>query len=141
LGPTKNRPPSPPGRIISAAPKISGLFTSEQRKLVIIGGDSLLCQFLHIHFGPRLQDASKSCVRINLNWSDPYLTLSSRDSRIPALIRNGLQEKKRSVFVVVGDRSKEVIVHLHYILSSMDIQQKNKAVLWAYKTKLIGFTR
>ena len=28
------------------------------------------------------------------------------DSRIPALIRNGVQEKKRSFFVVVGDRQK-----------------------------------
>lgn len=63
-----------------------------------------------------------------------------RDSRIPALIRNGVQEKKRSFIVVVGDRSKDVIVHLHYIMSSMDLKQ-NKSVLWAYKNKLLGFTR
>ncbi|GJN70490.1 killer toxin resistant protein [Purpureocillium lilacinum] len=61
------------------------------------------------------------------------------DQRIQTLIRNGLQEKKRSCFVVVGDRSKDVIVHLHYIMSSMDIKQ-NKSVLWAYKNKLLGFT-
>ncbi|KAF4635158.1 hypothetical protein G7Y89_g2950 [Cudoniella acicularis] len=61
------------------------------------------------------------------------------DSRIPALIRNGVQEKKRSFIVVVGDRSKDVIVHLHYIMSSMDMKQ-NKSVLWAYKNKLLGFT-
>ncbi|KKA30179.1 hypothetical protein TD95_001178 [Thielaviopsis punctulata] len=61
------------------------------------------------------------------------------DQRIPALIRNGLQEKKRSFFVVVGDRSKDVIVHLHYIMSSMDLTQ-NKSVLWAYEKKLLGFT-
>lgn len=61
------------------------------------------------------------------------------DSRIPALIRNGVQEKKRSFFVVVGDRSKEMIVHLHYIMSQMDIKQ-NKSVLWAYKNKLLNFT-
>ncbi|KAI9783462.1 MAG: killer toxin resistant protein [Peltula sp. TS41687] len=61
------------------------------------------------------------------------------DSRIPTLIRNGIQEKKRSFFVVVGDRAKDVIVHLHYILSSVDIRQ-NKSVLWAYKHKLLGFT-
>ncbi|KYK54626.1 hypothetical protein DCS_06586 [Drechmeria coniospora] len=61
------------------------------------------------------------------------------DQRIQTLIRNGLQEKKRSFFVVVGDRSKDVIVHLHYIMSSMDIKQ-NKSVLWAYKNKLLGFT-
>lgn len=50
-----------------------------------------------------------------------------------------MQEKKRSFFVVVGDRSKDVIVHLHYILSTVDIKQ-NKSVLWAYKNKLLGFT-
>jgi N-acetyltransferase 10 len=62
-----------------------------------------------------------------------------RDSRIPTLIRNGLQEKKRSFFVIVGDRAKEAIVHLYYIMSSMDVRQ-NKSVLWAYKHKLLGFT-
>ncbi|MCJ1272686.1 killer toxin resistant protein [Puttea exsequens] len=61
------------------------------------------------------------------------------DSRIPALIRNSIQEKKRSFFVVVGDRAKDVIVHLHYIMSSADIKQ-NKSVLWAYKKDLLGFT-
>ncbi|KAJ9270160.1 hypothetical protein DTO212C5_3654 [Paecilomyces variotii] len=61
------------------------------------------------------------------------------DSRIPALIRNGVQEKKRSFFVVVGDRAKEAIVNLHYILSSADVKQ-NKSVLWAYKKDLLGFT-
>ncbi|KAI9890838.1 MAG: hypothetical protein M1814_003622 [Vezdaea aestivalis] len=61
------------------------------------------------------------------------------DSRIPALIRNGIQEKKRSFIVIVGDRAKEVIVHLHYIMSSVDVKQ-NKSVLWAYKKELIGFS-
>ncbi|KAJ5186998.1 hypothetical protein N7449_009992 [Penicillium cf. viridicatum] len=61
------------------------------------------------------------------------------DSRIPALIRNGVQEKKRSFFVVVGDHAKDVIVHLHYIMSSVDVKQ-NKSVLWAYKKDLLGFT-
>ena len=61
------------------------------------------------------------------------------DSRIPALIRNGIQEKNRSFIVVVGDRAKDVIVHLHYIMSSVDIKQ-NKSVLWAYKKDLLGFT-
>ncbi|KAK3941365.1 nucleolar ATPase [Diplogelasinospora grovesii] len=61
------------------------------------------------------------------------------DSRIPTLIRNGLQEKKRSFFVVVGDHAKDAIVHLYYIMSSMDLRQ-NKSVLWAYKKQLLGFT-
>ncbi|KAK4192199.1 N-acetyltransferase 10 [Podospora australis] len=61
------------------------------------------------------------------------------DPRIPTLIRNGIQEKKRSFFVVVGDRAKDAIVYLHYIMSTMDVKQ-NKSVLWAYKNKLLGFT-
>lgn len=40
----------------------------------------------------------------------------------------------------MGDRAKDVIVHLHYIMSSVDIKQ-NKSVLWAYKKDLLGFTR
>jgi N-acetyltransferase 10 len=42
--------------------------------------------------------------------------------------------------VVVGDRGKDVILNLHYILGSADPKQ-NKSVLWAYKKDLIGFTR
>ncbi|PNS20274.1 RNA cytidine acetyltransferase [Sphaceloma murrayae] len=78
------------------------------------------------------------------------------DSRIPALIRNGAQasltrenrigevlticqEKKRSFFVVVGDRQKDVIVNLYHILLNVDLKL-NKSVLWAYKNKLLGFT-
>ena len=61
------------------------------------------------------------------------------DSRIPALIRNGIQEKKRTFFIIVGDHTKDTIVHLHYIMSSVDIKQ-NKSVLWAYKKDLLGFT-
>ncbi|KAK4664944.1 N-acetyltransferase 10 [Podospora pseudopauciseta] len=61
------------------------------------------------------------------------------DSRIPTLIRNGLQEKKRSFFVVVGDHAKDAIVHLYYIMSSMEVRH-NKQVLWTYKNKLLGFT-
>ena len=41
--------------------------------------------------------------------------------------------------MVVGDRAKDVIVHLHYIMSSVDIKQ-NKSVLWTYKKDLLGFT-
>ncbi|KAL9043898.1 MAG: hypothetical protein Q9214_002930, partial [Letrouitia sp. 1 TL-2023] len=62
-----------------------------------------------------------------------------RDPRIPALFRNGIQEKKRSFIVVVGDRAKDVIVNLHHVMSSEDIKQK-KSVLWAYKKDLLGFT-
>ncbi|OQO00480.1 RNA cytidine acetyltransferase [Cryoendolithus antarcticus] len=61
------------------------------------------------------------------------------DARIPALIRSGMQEKKRTFFVVVGDRQKDVIVNLYHILLNLDIKL-NKSVLWAYKNKLLGFS-
>lgn len=61
------------------------------------------------------------------------------DARIPALIRNGMQKKKRSFFVVVGDRQKDIIVNLYHILLNLDIKL-NKNVLWAYKNKLLGFS-
>ena len=56
------------------------------------------------------------------------------------LIEKMHQERKRSFIVVVGDRAKDVIVNLHYIMSSVNIKQ-NKSVLWAYKKNLLGFTR
>ncbi|KAL4907550.1 hypothetical protein BDW74DRAFT_149416 [Aspergillus multicolor] len=61
------------------------------------------------------------------------------DSRIPALIQNGIQEKKRNFFVIVGDRAKDIIVNLYHIRSQFDVKQ-NKSVLWAYKKDLLGFT-
>ncbi|ORY55939.1 GNAT acetyltransferase 2-domain-containing protein [Pseudomassariella vexata] len=61
------------------------------------------------------------------------------DSRIPALLKNGLQEKKRSFFVVIGDRSKDVIVNLHFIMTQSELRA-NKSVLWTYKNKMLGFT-
>ncbi|KAG6025609.1 hypothetical protein E4U40_002585 [Claviceps sp. LM458 group G5] len=61
------------------------------------------------------------------------------DSRIKALISNGMQEKKRSFFVVVGDHAKDTIVYLHHIMANANMKH-NKSVLWAYKSKLLGFT-
>ncbi|SCU96087.1 LANO_0E12420g1_1 [Lachancea nothofagi CBS 11611] len=61
------------------------------------------------------------------------------DSRIPALIRNGAQTKQRSFFVIVGDRARNQLPNLHYLMMSADLKM-NKSVLWAYKKKLLGFT-
>ncbi|CAH6719029.1 RNA cytidine acetyltransferase [[Candida] jaroonii] len=61
------------------------------------------------------------------------------DSRIPALIRNGVQEKERSFFFIVGDKAKNQLPNLHYLMMSADLKM-NKSVLWAYKKKLLGFT-
>lgn len=39
------------------------------------------------------------------------------DSRIPTLIRNTVQSHERSIFIIVGDRGRDQVVHLHHILS------------------------
>ncbi|KAK9239951.1 GNAT acetyltransferase 2-domain-containing protein [Lipomyces kononenkoae] len=61
------------------------------------------------------------------------------DARIPTLIRNGIQERKRSFFVIIGDHARDQLPNLHYLLTVVDIKM-NKSVLWAYKNKLLGFT-
>ncbi|KAK6460073.1 putative ATPase [Scheffersomyces coipomensis] len=61
------------------------------------------------------------------------------DARIPALIRNGVQSKERSFFFIVGDRARNQLPNLHYLMMSADLKM-NKSVLWAYKKKLLGFT-
>ncbi|KAI3405975.2 NAT10 [Candida oxycetoniae] len=61
------------------------------------------------------------------------------DARIPTLIRNGVQEKQRSFFIIVGDKARNQLPNLHYLMMSADLKM-NKSVLWAYKKKLLGFT-
>ena len=61
------------------------------------------------------------------------------DSRIPALIRNGVQTRQRSLFIIIGDRARNQLPNLHYLMMSADLRM-NKSILWAYKKKLLGFT-
>ncbi|EPX74824.1 N-acetyltransferase Nat10 [Schizosaccharomyces octosporus yFS286] len=61
------------------------------------------------------------------------------DSRIPALIKNGCQEKQRSFFVVVGDKARDQVVNLHWLLSQSKVAARPN-VLWMYKKDLLGFT-
>jgi len=54
------------------------------------------------------------------------------------LIEKSVEEKHRSMFLIIGDRGKEQVVNLHYFLSK--VQDKNKLdVLWCYKKEL-GFS-
>ncbi|CAG8791243.1 13850_t:CDS:2, partial [Acaulospora morrowiae] len=43
------------------------------------------------------------------------------DSRIPTIIKNGVQNKHRSFFVIVGDKGKDQVVNLHWILSQAQV--------------------
>ncbi|KAI9292207.1 DUF699-domain-containing protein [Neoconidiobolus thromboides FSU 785] len=60
------------------------------------------------------------------------------DQRIPTLIKNNVQKRERSMFVIVGDRGKDQIVNLHWLLSQTKVATRPN-VLWCYKKEL-GFT-
>ncbi|KAI9352176.1 GNAT acetyltransferase 2-domain-containing protein [Obelidium mucronatum] len=60
------------------------------------------------------------------------------DSRIPALISNGVTNGHRSLFVLVGDRGRDQVVTLHYLLSKARVSAR-PSVLWCYKKEL-GFS-
>ncbi|KAJ2723181.1 N-acetyltransferase 10 [Coemansia sp. Benny D115] len=60
------------------------------------------------------------------------------DSRINTLIKNGVQQNHRSFFVLVGDRAKDQIVNLHWMLTQARVGGR-PSVLWCYK-KDLGFS-
>ncbi|KAJ4896110.1 UPF0202 protein [Raphanus sativus] len=57
------------------------------------------------------------------------------DERIRTLIENGVKLRHRSMFVIIGDKSRDQIVNLHHMLSKAVIKS-NPSVLWCYKDKL-----
>ncbi|CAK8534585.1 unnamed protein product [Lathyrus sativus] len=57
------------------------------------------------------------------------------DERIRTLIENGVKSRHRSMFVIIGDKSRDQIVNLHYMLSKAQIKSR-PTVLWCYKHKL-----
>ncbi|XP_051114910.1 RNA cytidine acetyltransferase 1-like [Andrographis paniculata] len=57
------------------------------------------------------------------------------DQRIRTLIENGVKARHRSMFVIVGDKSLDQIVNLHYMLSK-SVTKARPTVLWCYKDKL-----
>ncbi|CAG8492780.1 10349_t:CDS:10 [Ambispora gerdemannii] len=60
------------------------------------------------------------------------------DSRIPTLVKNGVQNKHRSFFVIIGDKGRDQVVNLHWLLSQTQVASR-PSVLWCYKKEL-GFT-
>lgn len=57
------------------------------------------------------------------------------DDRIRTLIENGVKLRHRSMFVIVGDKSRDQIVNLHYMLSKSVVKSR-PTVLWCHKEKL-----
>ncbi|KAI0754721.1 DUF699-domain-containing protein [Daedaleopsis nitida] len=60
------------------------------------------------------------------------------DPRIPILINNNVKKNHRSFIVLVGDRGRDQIVNLHFLLSQARVSAR-PSVLWCYKKEL-GFT-
>ncbi|XP_042427607.1 RNA cytidine acetyltransferase 1-like [Zingiber officinale] len=57
------------------------------------------------------------------------------DDRIRTLIENGVKLRHRSMLIIVGDKSRDQIVNLHYMLSKAVVKSR-PTVLWCYKDKL-----
>ncbi|KAL5818538.1 hypothetical protein ACOSQ3_022419 [Xanthoceras sorbifolium] len=57
------------------------------------------------------------------------------DERIRTLIENGVKQRHRSMFVIIGDKSRDQIVNLHYMQSKAVVKTR-PTVLWCYKDKL-----
>ncbi|XP_023932401.1 RNA cytidine acetyltransferase-like isoform X1 [Lingula anatina] len=60
------------------------------------------------------------------------------DNRIRIMIENGVAERHRSLFVIVGDHGRDQVVILHHMLSKAAIKAR-PSVLWCYKKEL-GFS-
>lgn len=60
------------------------------------------------------------------------------DSRVRTLIENGVKLSQRSLVVLVGDKGRDQVVNLHYMLSKARAKTR-PSVLWCYKKEL-GFT-
>ena len=60
------------------------------------------------------------------------------DSRVRTLIETCVANRTRSFFVLVGDRGKEQVANLHYILSKSQVKAR-PSVLWCYNHDL-GFS-
>lgn len=57
------------------------------------------------------------------------------DSRIRTLIENGVKLRHRSMFIIIGDKYRNQIVNLHYMLGKAVVKSM-PTVLWCYKHKL-----
>lgn len=60
------------------------------------------------------------------------------DSRVQQLIDHGLNHNHRSIFVIIGDKGRDQVVNLHYLVTQNQLKNKPK-VLWCYK-KDLGFS-
>jgi N-acetyltransferase 10 len=60
------------------------------------------------------------------------------DNRIRTVIENGVANRHRSLFVVVGERARDQVPTLHHLLTKVTLGPR-PSVLWCYK-KQLGFS-
>ncbi|KAG0150887.1 hypothetical protein CROQUDRAFT_651719 [Cronartium quercuum f. sp. fusiforme G11] len=72
------------------------------------------------------------------NATNSAPTRKRLDPRIQSLIKNAVKTNHRSFFIVLGDKSKDQVVNLHFLLSQARHTSRPN-VLWCYKKEL-GFT-
>jgi N-acetyltransferase 10 len=60
------------------------------------------------------------------------------DSRVKLVVENAIRRRHRSFIVLVGDRGRDQVVNLHYMLSKARVKTR-PSVLWCYK-KDLGFS-
>eukprot|EP00826_Nyctotherus_ovalis_P064141 TRINITY_DN9403_c0_g4_i3.p1 TRINITY_DN9403_c0_g4~~TRINITY_DN9403_c0_g4_i3.p1 ORF type:complete len:953 (-),score=281.49 TRINITY_DN9403_c0_g4_i3:149-3007(-) len=58
------------------------------------------------------------------------------DKRILAFLTRGLQARHRTMFIIVGDRGRDQVVNIHYMLSKCGGVRHLPTVLWCYKKEL-----
>jgi N-acetyltransferase 10 len=57
------------------------------------------------------------------------------DSRIRTLVENCVKLRQRGLFVLIGDKGRDQVVNLHYMLSKASVKAR-PSVLWCYKKDL-----
>lgn len=60
------------------------------------------------------------------------------DPRVRQLLENAVASHTRAFFIIVGDKGREQVVNLHYIMSKATVKAR-PTVLWCYKKEL-GFS-
>lgn len=60
------------------------------------------------------------------------------DKKIRALIENAAKFRHRCMFIIVGDRGRDQVINLHYLMTTASVRKK-PSVLWCYKKEL-GFS-
>ncbi|CAI7807913.1 unnamed protein product [Closterium sp. NIES-53] len=83
-------------------------------------------------------DSSPSRTPRDRFWSVNRAVAAMRkkvDARIRTLVENGVKSRQRSMFVIVGDKGREQVVNLHYMLSKAVVKARPN-VLWCYKNDL-----